>query len=105
VEIDDALVYISALVPLKGQNAGNATNGYPPAPGLAQVKPDAAGRLSLTREGVDKDFVPELPAAVRAVVYATQGPWNSKALAEKVMNPAWASKPSSSSKQQTKVGK
>jgi pimeloyl-ACP methyl ester carboxylesterase len=88
------LVYVSALVPLKGQNAGDATNGYPPAPGGAQAKPDAAGWLSLTREGVDKDFVPELPAADRAVVYATQGPWNSKALAEKVMNPAWASKPS-----------
>jgi pimeloyl-ACP methyl ester carboxylesterase len=88
------LVYISALVPLKGQNAGNTANAYPPAPGLSQAKPDAAGWLSLTREGVDKDFVPELPAAERAVVYATQGPWNSKALAEKVMNPAWASKPS-----------
>ena len=88
------LVYISALVPLKGQTAGNATNGYPAAPGLAQVKPDAAGWLSLTRAGVDTDFVPQLPAAERAVVYATQGPWNSKALAEKVLNPAWATKPS-----------
>jgi pimeloyl-ACP methyl ester carboxylesterase len=88
------LVYISALVPLDGQNAADATNGYPAAPGGAQAKPDAAGWLSLSREGVDKDFVPELPAAERAVVYATQGPWNSKALAEKVTNPAWASKPS-----------
>jgi len=88
------LVYVSALVPLKGQNAGNTAAGYPPAPGLAEAKPDAAGWLSLTRAGVDKDFVPELPATERAVVYATQGPWNSKALAEKVMDPAWASKPS-----------
>lgn len=88
------LVYISALVPLNGQNAADATNGYPPAPGGAQAKPDAAGWLSMTREGVDEDFVPELPAAERAVVYATQGPWNSKALGDKVTNPAWASKPS-----------
>jgi pimeloyl-ACP methyl ester carboxylesterase len=88
------LVYISALVPTAGQNAGDATNGYPAAPGLAQIKPDAAGWLSMTREGIDEDFVPEIPAAERAVVYATQGPWNSKALADKVMNPAWASKPS-----------
>ncbi len=88
------LVYISALVPLKGQSAGDTTSGYRPAPGGAQVKPDAAGWLSLTREGFDKDFVPELPAAERAVLYATQGPWNSKALGEKVMNPAWATKPS-----------
>jgi hypothetical protein len=30
----------------------------------------------------------------RPVVYATQGPWNSAALSEKVANPAWQSKPS-----------
>ncbi|MGP6188556.1 MAG: alpha/beta fold hydrolase [Vulcanimicrobiaceae bacterium] len=88
------LVYISALVPLKGQSAGDVTKGYPSAPGNAQAKPDAEGWLSLTRQGVDEDFVPELPAAERAAVYATQGPWNSKALGEKVMNPAWISKPS-----------
>lgn len=88
------LVYISALVPLAGQTAGDTANAYPPAPGLAEAKPDADGWLSLTRAGVDKDFVPELPAGERAIVYATQGPWNSKALAEKVQNPAWASKPS-----------
>jgi len=89
-----ALVYISALVPKAGQSAATATTGYPTAPGSAQAKPDAAGYLSLSRKGVDEDFVPELPAAERAVVYATQGPWNSAALAEKVLNPAWQSKPS-----------
>ena len=88
------LVYISALVPKKGQSAGSTTQGYPAAPGLAQAKPDAAGYLSLTRKGVDEDFVPELPAVQRAVVFATQGPWNSAALSEKVASPAWESKPS-----------
>lgn len=88
------LVYISALVPKKGQSAADTTKGYPAAPGGAQVKPDAAGYLSLTRKGVDEDFVPELPAVERGIVYATQGPWNSAALAEKVANPAWQSKPS-----------
>jgi pimeloyl-ACP methyl ester carboxylesterase len=88
------LVYVSALVPDKGQSANDVLKPYPPAPGLGQAKPDAAGYLSLTRQGVDEDFVPDLPAAERAVVYATQGPWNSKALVEKVMNPAWATKPS-----------
>lgn len=88
------LVYISALIPDKGQNAGDVTKGYPPAPGLAQAKPDAAGYLTLTRQGIDEDFVPDLPASERGVVYATQGPWNTAALSEKVMNPAWATKPS-----------
>ncbi len=88
------LVYVSALVPKSGQSAADTTKGYPDAPGSAQAKPDAAGYLSLTRKGIDEDFVPELPAAERDVVYATQGPWNSSALAEKVANPAWQSKPS-----------
>jgi pimeloyl-ACP methyl ester carboxylesterase len=88
------LVYVSALVPQRGQSAGNATKGYPPAPGLAQAKPDGAGWLWMTRKGVDEDFVPGLPAADRAVVYATQGPWNSKALGDKVTTPAWTAKPS-----------
>jgi len=78
----------------KGQAGADTTKGYPAAPGSAQAKPDAAGYLTLTRKGVDEDFVPELPAAERGIVYATQGPWNSAALAEKVQNPAWRSKPS-----------
>ena len=48
----------------------------------------------MTRKGIDEDFVPELPAVERGIAYATQGPWNSAALSEKVLNPAWQSKPS-----------
>ena len=88
------LVYISALVPDPGQSASDVTKSYPPPPGSAQVKPDASGWLWLTRKGVDEDFVPELPAAERAIVYATQGPWNSAGLADKVIDPAWKTKPS-----------
>ena len=88
------LVYISALVPEKGQSAADATKGYPAAPGGAEIQQDAAGYLSMTRKGIDEDFVPELPAVERAIAYATQGPWNSAAMSEKVLNPAWQSKPS-----------
>ena len=88
------LVYISALVPEKGQSAADTTKGYPAAPGGAEIQQDAAGYLSMTRKGIDEDFVPELPAVERGIVYATQGPWNSAALSEKVLNPAWQSKPS-----------
>jgi pimeloyl-ACP methyl ester carboxylesterase len=84
-----ALVYVSALIPTSGQSAATATKGYPAAPGSSQAKPDASGWLWLSRQGVDEDFVPGLPAAERAVVYATQGPCNSKALSETVVHPAW----------------
>ena len=67
------LVFISALVPKKGQSAGNATQGYPAAPGTAQIKADAAGYLSLTRKGVDEDFVPELPAVQREICMQRRG--------------------------------
>ena len=89
-----ALVYISALVPKAGQAAADTTTGYASAPGNEQVQKDAAGYLSMTRKGIDEDFVPELPAVDRGTVYATQGPWNSTALSEKVLNPAWQTKPS-----------
>jgi pimeloyl-ACP methyl ester carboxylesterase len=88
------LVYIAAIVPKEGQSAEDVLKPYPPTPGLAQMRPDAAGYLSLTRQGIEEDFVPDLPAAEREIVYAIQGPWNSTALNEKVSNPAWKTRPS-----------
>jgi pimeloyl-ACP methyl ester carboxylesterase len=88
------LVYIAAIVPEDGQTANDVLKPYPPTPGLGHMKPDAAGFLSLTRQGIEEDFVPDLPAGERALVYATQGPWNSTALAEQVVSTAWKTKPS-----------
>src|SRR2546429_4866119 len=88
------LVYVAAIVPDDGQSADDVLKSFPPPPGLAEAKPDAAGFLSLSRKGIDEDFVPDLPAAERAIVYATQGPWNSACLADKVSVPAWTTKPS-----------
>src|SRR5258705_7288484 len=88
------LVYVAAIVPDEGQSANDVLKPYPPPPGFAEAKPDAAGFLSLTRKGIDEDFVPELSPAEKAIVYATQGPWNSACLADKVSSPAWKSKPS-----------
>jgi len=88
------LVYVAAIVPDEGQSANDVLKPYPPPPGLAEAKPDTAGFLSLTRKGIDEDFVPDLPPAERAIVYATQGPWNSACLGDKVSIPAWKTKPS-----------
>jgi pimeloyl-ACP methyl ester carboxylesterase len=88
------LVYVAALVPDEGQSANDVVKPYPPGPGLGEAKPDAAGFLSLSRKGIDEDFVPDVPAAERAIVYATQGTWNSACLGDKVSAPAWTTKPS-----------
>ena len=52
------------------------------------------GFLSLTRKGIDEDFVSDLRPAERANIYAIQGAWNSTCLADKVSVPAWTTKPS-----------
>ena len=88
------LVYVAAIVPDEDQSAGDVVKPYPPSPGLGEAKPDAAGFLSLSRKGIDEDFVPDLPPAERAIVYATQGPWNSACLGDKVSIPAWTTRPS-----------
>src|SRR5437016_11540025 len=88
------LVYVAAIVPDENQSANDVIKPYSPPPGLAEAKPDAAGFLSLSRKGIDEDFVPDLPPAERAIVYATQGTWNSACLRHKVSAPAWATKPS-----------
>ena len=60
------LVYVAAIVPDENQSADDVIKSYLPPPGLAEAKPDAAGFLSLTRKGIDEDFVPDVPAAERA---------------------------------------
>ena len=87
------LVYISAIAPNDGQSASEALQGYPATPGAAEQHPDAAGYLTITRKGIDEDFVPDLPPAERALVYQTQGDWNSTFLGEKVTTAAWKTKP------------
>lgn len=88
------LVYVAAIVPDEGQSAGDVLKPYPPPPGFAEAKPDASGFLLLTRKGIDEDFVPDLRPAQRAIIYATQGAWNSACFADKVSDPAWMTKQS-----------
>ena len=88
------LVYISAIAPNDGQSASEALQGYEATPGGPEQHTDAAGYLTITRKGVDEDFVPDLPPEERALVYETQGDWHASFLSEKVTTAAWKTKPS-----------
>jgi hypothetical protein len=57
-------------------------------PGSASIRPDSAGFLYVTPNGVAKDFAQDLPAAQTAVMAATQGPIFGKTFDEKVSNAA-----------------
>jgi pimeloyl-ACP methyl ester carboxylesterase len=89
-----ALVYSAAFAPDAGESTSDLGKGGPPPPGSANIRPDSAGFLYLTPEGVAKDFGQDLPSSQTAVMAATQGPIFAKTFDEKVTNAAWKSKPS-----------
>lgn len=89
-----SLVYVAAFAPDAGQSVGDVGKDFPPSPGIQKVVADAEGYLSLPADAVAHDFAQDLPAAQTALMAATQGPINSKALGEKVSVAAWSSKPS-----------
>ncbi|MES1217813.1 MAG: alpha/beta hydrolase [Bacteroidota bacterium] len=88
------LVYVAALVPEKGQNA-NAVNAAMPTTGVEkkfQVSPE--GFVSLSLKAVEENFVPDASPEERKIIYATQVPLHASAGEEKVLSPAWETKPS-----------
>lgn len=88
------LVYVAAFAPEVGVPVGELGKDFPPPPGLAEARPDAEGYLTLTRKGVFENFAPDLPAAQKKLIFATQGATNSAVFGAKVANAAWKTKPS-----------
>ena len=88
------LVYVAAFAPEVGVPVGELGKDFPPPPGGAEIRPDAAGYLTLTTKGVMQFFAPDLPLAQRKLVAATQGQTNSTVFGAKVTTAAWKTKPS-----------
>jgi pimeloyl-ACP methyl ester carboxylesterase len=86
------LVYVAAFAPDAGQAIGELGKEFSPAPGGAEIRPDAGGFLMMTRKGIEEDFAQDLPRAERKILAATQGPINGAALGAKVTNAAWKTK-------------
>jgi pimeloyl-ACP methyl ester carboxylesterase len=87
------LVYVAAFAPDEGQVVGELGKEFPAPPGVSELRPDAAGFLSITPKGVEESFAPDLPLAERKAMTATQGPTNGACFGTKITNPAWRSKP------------
>ena len=88
------LVYVAAFAPDVGIPVGELGKGFPEPPGLAELRPDAQGYLTMTTKGVMESFAPDLPMAQRKIIAATQGATNSSVFGAKVSNAAWKEKPS-----------
>jgi pimeloyl-ACP methyl ester carboxylesterase len=89
-----ALVYVAAVAPDAGQSVNDLLKDYPPSPAAASIKPDAAGFLSITADGMRNDFAQDLPATESAMMAVTQTPIAAAAFAAKVDALAWQTKPS-----------
>jgi pimeloyl-ACP methyl ester carboxylesterase len=88
------LVYVAAGAPDSGQSFDDWWKAYPPMPGASEIKPYGEGYVALTRDGVRKHFVQDLPADEADIVFATQGPLAVKCFGDKITDAAWRSKPS-----------
>jgi pimeloyl-ACP methyl ester carboxylesterase len=89
-----SLVYVAAYAPDDGQSVLDTVKGYPKSLGQSSFVKDQAGYVKVSDEGVAKYFAADLPRPEQALVAATQGALNSRALAEPVKHAAWHSVPS-----------
>ena len=69
-----ALVYAAAFAPDVGQSIASMTEGLPPPPCAPYLCKDEGGYLTLSEEGVRKDFAQDLPPAKAQLIAVTQGP-------------------------------
>jgi pimeloyl-ACP methyl ester carboxylesterase len=87
------LVYVAAFAPDVGVPIAELGKEFPPAPGGAELRPDATGYLTMTTKGVTEYFAQDLPLAQKKLIAATQGATNSAVFGAKVANAAWKTKP------------
>src|ERR1700752_2720324 len=87
------LVYVAAFAPDVGEAVGDLGKEFPPAPGGAEIRPDASGYLTMTPKGVFEYFAQDVKPAEKKLILATQGATNSALFGAKVANAAWKTKP------------
>jgi len=89
-----ALVYVAAFAPSTGQSINDILKGQPAPPWAGGLRKDSAGYLTLSEDAIAQHFASDLPARQARLIAATQGPWFSGCLDEKVTTAAWQGKPS-----------
>ncbi|WP_233838102.1 alpha/beta fold hydrolase [Paraburkholderia sp. ZP32-5] len=89
-----SLVYVAAFAPDNGQSISDVLKGLPAPAWTNQLRKDSAGNLTLTTDAVIHQFAQDLPPAQARIIAATQGPWASTAIDDKVTTAAWHAKPS-----------
>jgi pimeloyl-ACP methyl ester carboxylesterase len=90
----NALVYVSAFAPEKGESVATLSAGGPPSKGVQSIRPDDKGFLYLDKAAFGTVFGQDLPASESAALANAQLPINHTAFDEPATVAAWHSKPS-----------
>jgi pimeloyl-ACP methyl ester carboxylesterase len=90
----DALVYVSAFAPEKGESVATLSAGGPPSKGVQAIRPDDKGFLYLDKAAFPTVFGEDLPVSESESLANAQLPINHTAFDEPATVAAWHSKPS-----------
>jgi pimeloyl-ACP methyl ester carboxylesterase len=88
------LVYIAAFAPDRGESVSSLIANPPPGAAAPPILPPQDGYLFLDRSKFAASFAADVEPGLAAFMADSQVPWGVEALAGKVSNPAWRSKPS-----------
>jgi pimeloyl-ACP methyl ester carboxylesterase len=89
-----ALVYIAAFAPDKGESVSSLIADPPPGAPVPPILPPQDGFLFLERDQFAASFAADVPQNQAAFMADSQVPWGLDALNGAVSEPAWRSKPS-----------
>ena len=90
----EALVYIAAFAPDKGESVNSLIADPPPGAPVPPILPPQDGFLFLDRDKFAASFSADVPAKEAAFMADSQVPWGVDALGGTVTDPAWRTKPS-----------
>jgi len=89
-----ALVYVSAFAPEKGESVAALGNAGTKTPGIAAIRPDSKGYLSIDPAAFPQVIAADVPPSIAQTLASNQLPLNHTAFEAKVTNAAWHKKPS-----------
>ena len=89
-----ALVYIAAFQPDKGESALDWAQSMPPSPENGILAPDEKGVLYYDKAKYHAGFCADIPKEKADFMYASQGMFYAQAIAAKMTEAAWKTKPS-----------
>jgi len=90
----EALVYITAFAPDKGESVATLIKNAPPGAPVPPILPPQDGFLFLDKAKFPASFAADVDADKAAFMADSQVPWGLEALNGAVSQPAWKSKPS-----------